>query len=100
MKEDVLNWAISLLSSTIYGVFITWGLLDADDAGGRRTIRNLLGLTGGIAIPIGLGILRVANAVGVAEILFAGALTIIEIGIIVLLESRLATLRGGDQEWA
>lgn len=100
MKDDVLNWAISLLCSTIYGVFITWGLLDTDDAGGRRTIRNWLGLAGGITIPVGLGILRAANAVGAQEILFAVALTIIEIGIVVVLESRSSTLRVAYQEWA
>jgi hypothetical protein len=100
MTDDVLNWAISILSSTIYGIFITWGLLDTDDSSGRRTIRNWLGLVGGIAIPIGLGILRVANAVGTPEILFAVALTIIEIGIVVLLESRSKTLRVAYQEWA
>ena len=100
MKDDVLNWAVSVLSSTIYGIFITWGLLDADDPGGRRTVRNWLALTGGIAIPVGLGILRAANAVGVAEILFALALTIIEIGIVVVLEARSGTLRTSYQEWA
>lgn len=100
MKDDVLNWAISLLSATIYGVFITWGLLDTDDEGGRRTVRNWLGLAGGIGVPIGLGILRSANAVGGAEILFAVALTIVEIGIVLLLESRAWTLRTAYQEWA
>jgi hypothetical protein len=100
MTDDVLNWGISILSSTIYGVFITWGLLDTDDPTGRRTVRNWLGLLGGIAIPIGLGILRAANAVGKEEILFAAALTIIEIGIVVLLEARAKTLRTSYQEWA
>lgn len=100
MTDDVLNWAISILSSTIYGIFITWGLLDTDDPSGRRTVRNWLGLLGGIAIPIGLGILRAANAVGTQEILFAVALTIIEIGIVVLLEARAKTLRLAYQEWA
>ncbi|MDT4955651.1 MAG: hypothetical protein QOJ02_3789 [Acidobacteriota bacterium] len=100
MKDDVLNWAISLLSAAVYGVFITWGLLDTDDAGGRRTVRNWLGLAGGIGVPVGLGILRVANAIGLAEVLFAGALTIVEIGIVLLLESRAVTLRTAYQEWA
>lgn len=100
MKDDVSNWAISLLSAMIYGVFITWGLLDSDDEGGRRTVRNWLGLAGGIGVPVGLGILRSANAVGAAEILFAVALTIVEIGIVLLLESRAVTLRVAYQEWA
>lgn len=100
MTDDVLNWAIAILSSTIYGIFITWGLLDTDDSGGRRTVRNWLGLTGGTTIPVGLGMLRAANAIGSAEILFALALTIIEIGIVVLLESRAKTLRVAYQEWA
>jgi len=100
MKDDVLNWAISVFSSAIYGVFITWGLLEADDPGGRRTIRNWLALVGGTAIPVGLGILRVANAIGTAEVLFALALTIIEIGIVVVLEARSVTLRNTYQEWA
>jgi hypothetical protein len=100
MKDDVLNWGVSILCSVIYGIFITWGLLDTDDPSGRRTVRNWLGLAGGIGIPAGLGILRVANAVGVPEVLFAVALTIVEIGIVLLLESRAKTLRLAYQEWA
>ncbi len=100
MKDDVLNWAISLLSAATYGVFITWGLLDSDDLGGRRSARNWLGLAGGIGVPIGLGMLRVANAVDRVELLFAVALTVVEIGIVLLLESRAVTLRVAYQEWA
>lgn len=100
MKDDVMNWALSLVSAATYGVFITWGLLDSDDAGGRRSVRNWLGLAGGIGVPVGLGILRVANAVGSAEVLFAVALTIVEIGIVLLLESRASSLRVSYQEWA
>lgn len=100
MSDDVLNWAISLLSATVYGVFITWGILEADDASGRRSVRNWLGLVGGIGVPVGLGILRVANATGGGEILFAVALTIVEVGIVLLLESRARTLRVAYQEWA
>jgi len=100
MKDDVMNWAISLLSATIYGVFITWGLLDSDDASGRRSMRNWLGLAGGIGVPVGLGLLRVANAIGTAEILFAMALTTVEIAIVLLLESRAVTLRVAYHEWA
>jgi hypothetical protein len=100
MSDDVLNWAVSLLSATTYGVFITWGLLESDDTRGRRSVRNWLGLVGGIGVPVGLGLLRAANAVGMAEILFAVALTVVEIGIVLLLESRAATLRVAYREWA
>ena len=100
MKDDILNWAVSLLSATTYGVFITWGLLESDDVKGRRSVRNWLGLAGGIGVPVGLGLLRVANAVGVAEVLFAIALTVVEVGIVLLLESRAVTLRVAYQEWA
>lgn len=100
IRDDLTNWALSLLSATVYGVFITWGLLDSEDEGGRRTARNRLGFAGGIVVPIGLGILRAANAVGIGEILFAVALTIVEIGIVVLLEGRASSLRVAYQEWA
>jgi hypothetical protein len=100
MKDDVLNWTVSLLSAITYGVFITWGLLDSDDAGGRRSIKNWLGLAGGIGVPLGLGMLRIANAIGFAEVFFAIALTVIEIGIVLLLESRAAALRTAYQDWA
>jgi len=100
IKDDWSNWGLSLISALTYAVFITWGLIDSDDATGRRTVRNWLGLVGGVGVPIGLGILRVANAVGSGEILFALALTIIEIGIIVLLEARATTLRVAYQEWS
>jgi hypothetical protein len=100
MSDDVLNWAVSILSSLAYGVFITWGLLESDDVGGRRTTRNWLGLAGGTGVPAGLGLLRVANSTGTAEILFAVALTVVEIGIVLLLESRAVTLRDAYREWA
>lgn len=100
MTDDITNWAVSLLSATIYGVFITWGLLDSDDVRGRRSARNWLGLVGGIGVPIGLGLLRIANAADMAEIVFAIALTVVEVGIVILLESRSATLRVAYQEWA
>lgn len=100
MKDDVLNWAVSLLSATTYGVFITWGLLESDDVRGRRSVRNWLGLVGGIGVPVGLGLLRVANAIGIAEVLFAVALTVVEIGIVLLLEARASTLRIAYHEWA
>lgn len=100
MRDDILNWAISILSSVVYGIFITWGLLESDDASGRRTTRNWLGLAGGIGVPSGLGLLRVANAADMAETIFAVALTIVEIGIVLLLESRAVTLRVAYQEWA
>jgi predicted DNA-binding protein len=100
MKDDVLNWAVSILSAAIYGVFITWGLLDCDDETGRHSTQNWLGLVGGISVPVGLGILRAANAVGGSEILFAIALTIVELGIVLLLEARARTLRGAYHEWA
>ena len=100
IKDDILNWALSLVSAMTYGIFITWGLLDTDDATGRRTVRNWLGLVGGIGVPVGLGMLRVANATGGAELVFALALTTIEIGIVLLLEARAKTLRVAYQEWA
>lgn len=100
MKDDILNWAVSLLSAAIYGIFITWGLLDCDDEVGRRTVRNWLTLAGGISLPVGLGIMRAANAVGAPEILFAVALTVVELGIVLLLESRAISLRVAYQEWA
>lgn len=100
MTDDITNWAVSLLSAAIYGVFITWGLLDSDDVRGRRSARNWLGLVGGIGVPVGLGLLRVANASDTAEVVFAIALTVVEVGIVILLESRSATLRLAYQEWA
>jgi hypothetical protein len=100
MTDDITNWAVSLLSAAIYGVFITWGLLDSDDVRGRRSARNWLGLVGGIGVPVGLGLLRIANASDTAEIVFAIALTVVEVGIVILLESRSATLRVAYQEWA
>jgi Flp pilus assembly protein TadB len=100
MSDDILNWAMSLLCATLFGIFITWGIVGCIDATGRRTTTNTGTLVGGIVMCGGLGILRVAHAEGTGEVVFAAALTVVEVGVILLLEALASSLRAAYKEWS
>jgi hypothetical protein len=99
MTDELMNWFISILSASVVGVFITWGILGSMDATGHRTATNQAALIGGIVVSFGLGALRVAHAEGWGEIVFAVALTIVEVGTILMLEAHASALRAHHHEW-
>jgi hypothetical protein len=99
MTDELMNWFISILSASVVGVFITWGILGSMDATGQRTATSRAALIGGIVVSVGLGALRVAHAEGWGEIVFAVALTIVEVGTILLLEAHASALRAHHHEW-
>jgi hypothetical protein len=100
LPDDLLRWFLSLASSAVIGLFIAIAILGDIDSTGKRTTANWLGLVGGFLIFIGLGILRIASATSWGEILFAIAMTIVELGIIGMLEWRAAALRSAYQDYA
>lgn len=100
MPDELLNWFVSLLSASVVGMFITWGILGSPDASGQRSHASLVALVGGIVVSVGLGALRVAHAEGWGEVVFAVALTVVEVGTILMLEARASALRARHREWA
>jgi hypothetical protein len=99
MESDELNWLASAVSAGFLGVFITWGILGHTATAGKRTVANWGGLIAGIVVGLGLGLLRLAHAEGWGEILFALALTIVDLGIVLLLEFTASSKRAAQQEY-
>ncbi len=100
LSDDLLNWFLSLVSACLIGLFVTTSILGDIDSTGKRTSASWLGLIGGVVMFVGFGILRIAKAADWGEILFASALTIVELGIIGLLEWRAAALRDAYRDWS
>jgi len=99
MESDEFNWLASVVSAGFLGVFITWGILGDTATVGTRTVANWSGLIAGIVVGLGLGLLRTAHADGSGEILFALALTIVDLGIVLLLEFTAGSKRAAQQEY-
>jgi hypothetical protein len=100
IPDELLNWLVSLLSASVVGMFITWGILGNHDTSGHRSHGNVVALVGGIVVSGGLGALRVAHAEGWGEVVFAVALTVVEVGTILMLEACASSLRARRREWA
>jgi predicted lipid-binding transport protein (Tim44 family) len=99
MESDELNWLASIISAGFLGVFITWGVLGHSATNGRRTAANWGGLVAGIVVGLGLGLLRLAHSEGWGEILFALALTVVDIGIVLMLEVTASSSRVAQHDY-
>jgi hypothetical protein len=97
--DAVLAWGLSFLSAGFVASVIVLAILGSISATGRRTIANWLGLAAGIVVSIGLGLFRLAGANEAQDTLFALALTILEIGLVVLAEWVAMGLRAHFREW-
>jgi len=97
LPDDFSNWFASIASATVVAVVIVVGILS--DLASLRRIHSTKGFIAVVVISVGLAVLRLSQASGVGEILFTAALTIIEIGLIVLLEWRATALRVAFDEW-
>lgn len=100
ITDDILAWFMSLLSGCFLGAVITWAILGAIGTTGRRSTVNLMGLIAGVTISIALGIFRVTGTKGKDELALAIALTLVEIGVIILAEWVAIGLRDSHREWA
>src|SRR6202035_1687055 len=91
VDDDLLAQFFSFLSAGCVGALISWAILS-----GRRTLWRWMGLTAGIAMGLGLGIVRLAAAEGATELLFAIGLTVVEVSVVLLLEWYALGLRASD----
>ena len=94
VDDDLLAHSFSFLSGACVGGFTSWAILN-----GRRTKWRWVGMTAGIVMGIGLGIVRLSAAEGVAEVLFAVGLTVVEISVVLLLEWYALGVRASEDEW-
>jgi hypothetical protein len=100
LEDDFLSWALSLLGGLFLGLLITLMILGDVDTSGRPTTTNRIGLAAGIFIGIALGALRIKEANSTGDCIFAAALTLLEIGIVIGLEGIAASRRAAMRDWA
>jgi hypothetical protein len=94
IPDDLLAWFGSSTSAAFVAMMLTWAILT-----GRRTKWGWVGVTAGIALGLGLGMLRLSSAQGAAEVLFAIGLTVVEVSAVLLLEWLASGLRVREDEW-
>jgi hypothetical protein len=95
IPDDILAHFLSLVSGAGVGMLITWTILH-----GRRTVWRWVGLAAGIAMGIGLGVVRLSAVESAGEMLFALGFTIVEISVVLLLEWYAIGLRASEDQWA
>src|SRR5205823_4034818 len=81
------------------GVVIVFSILGTISSRGTRTIANWAGLGAGILISVGLGLFRISQASDFAEVVTALALTLWEIGLVIVAEWVASGLRDRFQDW-
>jgi hypothetical protein len=90
----MLAWFLALLGAGFVGGMLTLAILN-----GRATKWTRLGTVAGVAVGIGLCIVRLSTAQDVGQILFAIGFTIMEIAAVLLLELQAVSLRTKEAEW-
>lgn len=99
MADDFMSWMFSLLSGLALGVLITLMILGDVDSSNERTTANWVGLSAGIFMGLALGALRVKGAVNNSDYIFAAAMTVLELGIVIGLEGIAMSRRAEQQKW-
>jgi hypothetical protein len=100
MTDDFISWTLSLIAGLFMGLFITIMILADVDSGDRKTAANYFGLVAGILTGLALGGLRVKDARTVGDLVFALAMTVLEISIVIGLEHIAQQHRAARQGWA
>ena len=94
MNDDLLAWFFATLSSALIGFMVTWAILS-----GRRSKWELIGVVAGVALGIGLCVVRLSATSDGGDKGIAVGLTIVEIATVLLLEWLASGLRARDAEW-
>ena len=100
MADEVISWMISLLSGLFLGMLITLMILGDTDTSGHRTATNRIGLYAGILMGLALGGLRIKGATCLGDYIFAAAMTVLEIGIVLALEGIATSRRATHRDWS
>jgi hypothetical protein len=99
VDDVVLAWLFALACAVFLAGVIVWSILGSISATGRRTTANWAGLIAGFIISAGLGLLRWSGASEDEEKILAIALTVLEVGLIVIAEWVASGLRDHFREW-
>jgi hypothetical protein len=100
MSDDFISWLLSLASGLFLGLLIALMILGDADATGHRSATNWIGLGAGIFMSLALGALRIKGATGAGDYIFAAAMTVLELGIILGLEGVAMSRRTQAREWS
>jgi hypothetical protein len=94
VPDDLLAWFGSSICAAFVAAMLTLAILS-----GRRSRWEWVGVAAGIVLGLGLGALRLSSAQGLAEVLFALGLTVVEVSAVLLLEWLASGLRAREEEW-
>lgn len=94
IPDELLAWFGSSVCGAFVAAMVTLAIL-----AGRKTRWEWIGVAAGIVLGVGLGALRISSAHGIAEVLFALGLTVVEISAVLLLEWLASGLRRREDEW-
>jgi hypothetical protein len=97
--DDFIAWGFSLLCGLFLGLWITLMILGDRDSGEHKSTSNWIGLGSGIFVSVALGALRLKGASSLGDIIFAIAMTVLDLGIVLGLESIARNRRARYQEW-
>jgi hypothetical protein len=99
IPDDFIAWFVSLVCGLFLGLWITLMILGDPHSGPYRSATNWIGLGSGIFISLALGALRLKGACTVGDYIFAIAMTILDLGIVLGLESVASTRRTRYADW-
>lgn len=97
--ESLVAWLLAMASAGFLAGVIVWGILGSIDATGHRNTANWVGFAGGITVSVAFGLLRCAGAMGTEEMVLALALTLVEIGLVIIADWVASGLRHQFVEW-
>jgi hypothetical protein len=84
---EFLAWLLSIITGVMFGALITLLILADNQHGDRRSYMNWMGLMGGLGIGLALFLLRIKGADGGEQFFFGLATSILEMAIVIFLES-------------
>jgi hypothetical protein len=84
---EFFAWLLSIITGVVFGALIVLLILADNHHIDRRSLMNWMGLAGGIGIGLALFLLRIKGADGGEQFIFGLATSILEIAIVVFLES-------------
>jgi hypothetical protein len=96
IDDEFLAWTLSLAGGLFLALLIVLMILDPSD---ERSVTNWIGLAAGVLIGIALGALRLRDAKDFGDYIFALALTLLEIAIVIGVEAVAGRRRAERRVW-
>ena len=98
MDNEPISWFLSLITGLVFGILIALLILADNHDSERRSLTNWTGVGGGIGVGVALFLLRVKGADDNEQVLFGLATSVLEIAIVVFLESLAISRRSAQRK--